>query len=235
LPIAGDWDGDGRDEVGIARDGAGGKVFYGFDRERRAPARWIAVFGPIGMPLTGRWTPGAEDGIGVFNAGTFFLQRAFVSGIVTETRRFGDMNDTPLAGDWDGDGVETVGAFRDGMFTLTDRRVPPFTTWVVSLGGPRDLPVVGDWDGDGRDTIGIYRSGLFTLTNRSAPPIDDQWQERAPVSGGVPLSGDWNGDGRDVPAVFLPDGTFHFLGAAPTTRSVPLALDEISDIPVAGE
>jgi hypothetical protein len=231
-PIAGDWNGDGRDEVGIARDGPGGMVFYGFLGPSAGPAKWVASFGPLGTPLAGRWTRGRVDGIGVFAAGTFYLADAFASGVEDRTVVFGDMNDTPLAGDWDGDGVDTVGTFRDGIFTLTDRMEPPFAARRLAFGGPGDLPVVGDWDGDGRDTIGVYRDGVFTLTNRTAPPWDDVWEVRIPVHGGMPLAGDWNGDGRDGPAVFTLDGTFHF---PDRSWRAALELHRITDMPVPGE
>lgn len=234
-PLVGDWDGDGRDEVGVSRDGSGYKVFYLFRNYAEASPYWIAAYGPEkSAPFAGRWVKERADAIGVFTGGTFFLKNAVFSGVADVTSTFGDTAGSPIIGDWNGDQRDTVGTYRDGAFQLTDQGAAPFLTRLFKFGSPGDKPVAGDWNGDGVDTVGIYRDGVFTLTNLTAPPFADTWQVRMDVPGSVPLAGDWDGDGADEPGLYAADGTFYFFGRDGIMQW-RIDLDRLADLPVSGE
>ena len=234
VPIVGDWDGDGIDDVGASRAAKGYTVFYLLPAGVESPARWIAAFGPQNaIPIAGDWDGDGKASIGVFAGGAFFLGNHNASGNAEVTATFGDKNAMPVIGDWNGDGSDSLGSFKDGIFAITDQIAPPFNTRTFTFGGPGDLPVAGDWDGDGKDTVGVYRDGVFTLTNRTAPPFDDVWQVRTAIPAGIPLAGRRDGDRADTPIVYA-NGTFYFLdGHAPDRRRIDL--DRLQDLPVAGE
>ena len=236
-PLAGDWAGAKRDQIGVAVNGDGYKVFYLLGSDASGAPQWIAAYGPHrGIPIAGHWRRQARDGIGVFAGGAFFLKREAFSGFADTILTFGDPAGLPVAGDWNGDGIDTVGTFHDGVFTITDSNAAPLSERSFSFGAAGDLPVVGDWDGDGRDTFGVYRDGVFTLTNRHAAPFDDTWRIHVDISeiaGAQPLSADRMGSGRDAPVLFLRDGTFVFLetGGDWSTR---IDLAHLDDMPTSG-
>jgi hypothetical protein len=235
VPLIGDWDGDGNDDIGVSRDRTNGyKVFYLFDGRGESPAKWIAAFGgENSVPIAGDWDGDGKTSIGVFREGVFFLNNHNASGHAEITSIFGDKDGIPVIGDWDGDGKDSLGTFKDGVFKITNQITSPFATLTFTFGGPGDTPVAGDWDGDGKDTVGVFRDGVFTLTNRSGPPFDDVWQVRTGVPGKIALAGRFNGQRVDKPIVY-DDGTFYYIDSSLPNRW-RIDLERLSDLPVAGE
>ena len=102
-PVAGDWDGDGRDSVG----------FY-----TNATSNWVlsntfagtidftpVIFGNINTrPITGDWNGDGIDTIGVFNQATALmaLNNSISVGDGDIVFNFAQPGDIPVAGDWDG-------------------------------------------------------------------------------------------------------------------------------------
>jgi hypothetical protein len=130
----------------------------------------LTTFGlPGDQPVMGDWTGDGRVRIGVFRAGTWFLdlngngQWDGVEGGDGEYA-LGLPGDTAVAGDWTGDGVTKLGVFREGNWYLDlhnlrryDPSVPMF-----SYGLPGDIPVVGKWKaGSAIDQIGVFRKGRW--------------------------------------------------------------------------
>ncbi len=200
LPVAGDWDGDKIDSLGIYRQG----VFH------LRPARLADADGnPVGeeitvefglpgdLPVVGDWDGDGVDTIGVYRQGQFLLRNSNRSGPPDIIINFGEAGDLPLAGDWDGDGQVTVGVYNPtlGLFKLSNTLKNVLADVVVQWGGPGYLPVVGDWDGDGIATIGLYGvAGEFLLRNTNTAGTPDLIFTLG-VRGGLPVAGRW-GDAR---------------------------------------
>jgi hypothetical protein len=100
LPIAGDWDGDGIDTVGVYRpatsefflvnDFLGGEVT-------------TFVFGTKGdLPIAGDWDGDGVDGVGVHRKSDFTMRLTDDFGVTERLFRFAEEGDLPLAGNWDG-------------------------------------------------------------------------------------------------------------------------------------
>ncbi len=180
LPVAGDWNGDGFDEIGVWRPGTG-RFYLDIDGTFTWRTGIDLVTDPFGArddrPVAGDWNGDGTDEIGMWrpSTGCFYLD---MDGNGTWTRSadkitapFGAPNDYPVVGDWNGDGVDDVGVWRpstgrfyldvDGSFTWT-RGVDVITD---AFGIPGDIPVAGDWNDDGKDDIGVWRpsSGRFYL------------------------------------------------------------------------
>jgi hypothetical protein len=176
LPVAGNWNGDQRTDIGIFRNGTFllGNVHsaVGFTFIEQLPP--IAFGQPGDLPVAGDWNGDGIDDVGVFRPGIpgkFILRLPGGSGsgggifplptFPSITFNFGTLGDFPVAGDWDGDGVETVGLFRPGnggdnaTFLLTNdfNGTPELTFALGTLG---NLPLAGDWLGVGNDDIGIF-------------------------------------------------------------------------------
>jgi hypothetical protein len=210
LPVRGDWNGDGQDELGVYRPSEG-RFYLDLD----GGGAWIQtdIFGsPDDRPVAGDWDGRRDqdgyyqDEIGLYHPGTrtFTLDLdgslSPTAGDVTTATPFGNAGDLPVVGDWNGDHKDELGVWRPSTrrFYLDSNANRTLdardrTTAVFGLAG--DRPVVGDWNGDHKDELGVYRPGTrtfwldtdgnFSLTTRDAvsAPFGD--------SGDVPLSGRW--------------------------------------------
>ncbi|OYT71992.1 MAG: hypothetical protein CFK52_06420 [Chloracidobacterium sp. CP2_5A] len=189
LPVAGDWDGDGVQSVGIFRDG------QFFLKNANAPgfADLAFSFGAPGdIPVAGDWNGDGQDTIGVYRRGVFLLRDTNDAGPPDYVINYGDPGDLPVVGDWNGDLVATVGCFRpsDGFVYLRDANASGFADRAFFYGIAGDLPIAGDWTGQGFDTIGIYRQGVFFLRNSNTPGFADLAFQLG-LPGDRPLAGRW--------------------------------------------
>lgn len=116
IPIAGDWNADGKDTVGTFKDGA-----WCLRNTNSSGACDLQVsFGQAGdQPLRGDWNNNGAETLGVFRAPNTFLLRDWWSSTAYTSANaadysitFGTTGDLGLAGDWNGDGRTTVGVFR---------------------------------------------------------------------------------------------------------------------------
>ncbi len=190
-PIAGDWDGDGDDSIGVYRDG----TFYLRNTNETGFSDLTFGFGTSGdKPVAGDWDGDGTDTIGLFRDGLFFLRNANNSGPAEIAFSLGVAGDVPIAGDWNGDGVDTVGVFRpsNGALFLKNQNSSGFADIMLTYGLPGDKPVVGDWNDDGSDSIGVYRGDLFLLRNSNTNGFADIVFSLG-VAGDEPIAGDWDG------------------------------------------
>lgn len=153
LPIAGDWDGDGIDTVGVLRSNGAGlqaTVFLTDANIASPPIDHQFGFGTDGdLPIAGDFGSIGRDGMGVFrpSTGQFFMTNDVDIATVDITVFFGALGDLPAGGDFDGDGKDTIAVFRPStaQFLLTNDNVNIAQTTVFGQNG--DRPVIGDWDG----------------------------------------------------------------------------------------
>ncbi len=191
LPLAGDWDGDGRDTVGVRR----GIAFLLSNRTRGLRAEIGFRFGrPGDVPLVGDWDGDARDTVGVRRGNVFILSDRPVSRRVWRVA-FGRATDVPLVGDWDGDGRDTVGVRRGRTFLLADHPRRPVVKHRLRLGLSGDVPLAGDWDGDGRDTVGVRRGRQLVLADSGGRAARLRYLFGRSTD--TPLTGDHDGDGVD--------------------------------------
>src|SRR5262249_19677247 len=173
VPIVGDWNNDGFDEVGYFRDGIWHFDMNGNGVEDAGDVT-ASFGGPGDQPVVGRFfgphnpSPfGNGIVIGVFTTrvggvARFVLGRNghFQMDPGEETAPFGVSTDDALAGDWTGDGITKVGVFRPdfrdptlGLFSLDFNGNFTFDGPQESFiyGLSTDAFAVGDWGGTGRE------------------------------------------------------------------------------------
>lgn len=182
-PLVGDFNGDGRDELGIYLDGAWSldingnghiddedtTIHFGTRSDQPVVGDWdgdgdddIGTYTPQdAQPIAGDFAGQGRDVIGLFRNGTWHLD-ANGDGELTSsdpTLNFGAAGDTPVVGDFDGDGRDEIGVFRNGQWIIDSNHNGQIDAAdkVFELGGAGDLPIVGDFDGDGIDEPGLYR------------------------------------------------------------------------------
>jgi hypothetical protein len=224
-PVVGDWNGDGRDEIGITWASGAGRVWSlasgvssGGASERyrmnwgSSSANCVAIAGnhdsagaySIGQACRDtarqkwRWTFSA----GLSNAG---------AGAVSYW--FGPTHCKPFTGDWDGDGRHGVGVYcvtADGaLWALANNPnlvAEPNPSAQFYWGGANGacVPVGGDWDGPAAGG----RSAKVGLACPTGPANTWNWKlNNWNNAGGVwrdfnygnrsdqPVTGDWDGDG----------------------------------------
>ena len=164
IPLAGDWNADEIDTVGVFRSSTG--TFYLKDSNSAGNAVNTFTYGAANdIPLVGDWTGQGKDTVGVFRNGTFYLKNDNSAGNADNVFTFGTANDIPLVGDWTGQGKDTVGVFRSGTFYLKNDNSAGNADNVFTFGEANDTPLEGDWTGEDKDTVGVFRSGTFYLKN----------------------------------------------------------------------
>jgi hypothetical protein len=212
-PLTGDWDGAGRDSIGVACvDGD----TWSFEL-RSAPAGPAALTGVLArandcLPVTGDWDGDGHDTIGVVCREGASLVWSLVDGLDGPASyppfEFGDAGRCwPVTGDWNGDGRDGVGvACHDGIeisWALTDELAAGPPSYPVFGYGNADecRPVVGDWDGDHHDGVGVacrrgvdISYGLLNPLTNGAPSVEPfDFGNAAECD---PVTGDFDGDGR---------------------------------------
>jgi hypothetical protein len=198
-PLAGDWDGDGRDTLGLY-DPADRKFSLRDATPSGDPDVTTPPIGRFGAtPFVGDWDGVGRDEVGVYEPLT--RRFSFYSSTGAQGRPsqvFGATGDLPIIGDWDGDRVDDIGTYSPGSQTFS-LLLPDGSVRTETFGSVNDTPVVGDWNGDGADDIGVFRSSShrFLLATRSADGTQVIRSMKFGTTGDVPVIGDWDGNGAD--------------------------------------
>ncbi len=166
--LAGDWDGDGIDEIGIRI----GNVYYFYYADGCEKADVVVRFGKsTDEAVTGDWDGDGRDTLAVRRDGNhYYFQTVIDSDEVFAEVRFGQYYDEVLTGDWDGDGRDTLAVCRRAAAAVGANHYyfqseitadDVFTD--VFYGKKSDEVLAGDWNGDGWDTLAVCRDGNYYL------------------------------------------------------------------------
>ncbi|WP_299034350.1 SpoIID/LytB domain-containing protein [uncultured Pseudokineococcus sp.] len=187
VALAGDWDGDGLDEVGWWRDGV--FTLRGRDGDLRR-----VRFGPsAGVPVVGDWDGDGRDSIGVVASGRWYLGDAGSTGALLRTFTYGSPGDRPVVGRWAGGPADGIGVVQGSRWLLRSAASPGSPTASAVFGRATDVPAPGDWDGDGTDEPGVRRGRTAHLSGAGSVVLGRDSDS--------PVSGAWVAPGRDLPGV----------------------------------
>jgi hypothetical protein len=218
----GDWNGDGKTEIGVT-DGINWYLDYNGNGVWDGPAiDNKSYFGIAGYtPIVGDWKGDGKTEIGVTNGLDWYLDTNG-NGVWDGTGPGNDQhgyfgippNFKPIVGDWNGDGRDKIGITDGNDWYLDtngngvwDGTEPGGDQHYYFSMGSGYTPIVGDWNGNSKTKIGLT-NGLdwYLDTNGNGvwdgtgPGGDQQGYFGIPPSY-LPLVGDWNGDGKDKIAV----------------------------------
>lgn len=212
IPLVGDWNGTGKDTVGLYDPAHGQFHLYG---SNNSPPSSSNDFGFANIPsnfvpLAGHWSGPGMDTIGLYdpvNAHFYLADKNSANLQLTDVNSFGfeglvPSGWIPLVGDWTGSGKDTIGLYdpADGLFILADANTNNLQQLHVNTfafpGVPSDWrPVVGDWSGDGSDKVGLYdpTDATFFLvgSNSAAPSSVMIFGFGQGISSWLPLVGNW--------------------------------------------
>lgn len=201
IPLSGDMNGDGRDELVVHNIISGG--WYARDTVSEAFLGYHSS-GTGDIPLSGDLDGDGLDEFISFDQGIW--NAAELSGEATVTDfRWGTRDDRPLVGDVDGDGIDEMIVWRPSNGKWYARNRDGVTQRVLHWGTTGDTPLIGDFDGDGDDDYMIWRSSNGKWYARHADGTRPL--ARAYRHGGkhdVPRVGDMNGDGNDDLIIWRP-------------------------------
>ena len=205
-PVAGDWNGDGRDELWVVRHNTsrGGLDWYLDLNGDGYLGELIVQYGlPGDIPLAGDFNGDGRDELAVVRANAarggldWYVDTGRDGYLAERVAGFGLLGDTPVVGDFDGNG-------RDDMAAVRYNPTRGGLDWHIDLAGDGylaeqighfgllgDLPLPGDWNGDGRDDFGIVRGGTEWWLDMAG---DGDYAEKI-VRFGLPgdkyVAGDW--------------------------------------------
>lgn len=206
LPLIGDWDGDGRQTVGLYRPGT--RQFGYKNVNDTSSAAVVGIGGDPGdIPLVGRWNAAlTHDEVGLFRPsnGTFYYAPDNSGRLDASLLTGAESGDVPISGDWNGDGIDTFGLWRPSTRTAygwTSNTTADHPAVAAGIGNPGDLPVIGDWNADGIDTVGLFRGSttMYNIFYGTDPRGPDADPAGVPFGNPYekPVAGDFDGDGSD--------------------------------------
>jgi hypothetical protein len=167
IPVAGDWDGDGKADIGVYRSGtAANQQGYFYYRPSSQPTvnfipyPWgIAADKPVVADFDGDGK--ADPAVFRPSNGAWYIQRSRDGFFAIQ---FGATEDKPVVGDYDGDGKADQAVFRpsNGVWYVWNSTTG-FSA--AQFGISADKPVPADYDGDGKTDMAVYRDGNWYILN----------------------------------------------------------------------
>jgi hypothetical protein len=171
--IIGDWDGDGRDNVGVVR---GNQILLDINYDGAADIIFAYGNGPSEDEyLVGKWNGGKIDHIAVRRGGGILMDFNN-DGTADKTAGYGNGNaDKYLIGDWNASGTDHF-AVRRGNSILMNFEFDGGHNFAQGYGNgdSEDAYLVGDWDGDGKDNLAVLRGNLILMDTNFDGVADKQ-------------------------------------------------------------
>ncbi|MCE9608393.1 MAG: VCBS repeat-containing protein [Planctomycetia bacterium] len=230
-PIAGDFNGDGYDELGMFVDGRWYVDLNGNNTWDRDDL-W-ASFGNRGdVPVVGDWNQDGKDDFGIVTRSGVSLRAAastepgFAHPLNTNRNVSKNL------------GVPRTEIEPALLRTSSGGEQRAAVRHVFEFGAANSIPVVGDWTGTGVSSIGTFQDGCWKLDLDG----DGRWTTADAMidlgqPGDLPIVGDFNRDGRDDLGIYR-RGTWHIdttgdrrLG----NDDLILQLGDADDTPVVGD
>ena len=204
IPLSGDFDGDGSDEMVIFKDG-----YWMVDLNGNGKWDIDDLLARLGdtedRPIVGDWDGDGKDDIGIYGPAWEGDHLAIESepGIpdpdnhsVTRPK-----NIPPQV-------VEATDGARTMRLTSFGASRADVIDHVFGYGSSEDVPLAGDWNGDGIRTIGVFNQGKWVLDLNGDGIFDQEDVEFQFGSvNDIPLVGDFNGDGVEEVALYR-EGTW---------------------------
>ncbi len=205
IPITGDFNGDGKAEVGVYLAGEwfidlNGNGLWDDDD------LWAKLGKKFDLPVVGDWDGDGKSDIGIYGPEWPGDSRAVAAepGLPDAQNR-----NTKAAKNLPPRPEDATLGERWMKLTAAGQSREDVIDHVFYYGNAHDVPVAGDWNGDGVDTVGHFRNGRWRLDvdgtgKHSKHDVEFLYGQ----AGDRPVVGDFNRDGVDEVGVFR-DGKWY--------------------------
>jgi serine-aspartate repeat-containing protein C/D/E len=199
IPLSGDFDGDGTDELAVFKDG-----FWMIDINRNGT--WdegdlLARLGNIDdQPVVGDWDGDGKDDIGIYGP-IWERDREAIErdpGLPNPDNNLyaRPKNIPPMDAD-------ATNGSRVMKLTSYGKQRSDVVDHVFGVGSGEEIPVTGDWNGNGIRSIGTFQNGLWQMDVNGDGRFDsDDSTAEFGRPGDIPVVGDFDGDGVEEIAVY---------------------------------
>ena len=221
IPLVGDFNGDGKDDIATFTRGTTGDVYVALSTGSGFVGtgwKWHDdfCFGSE-IPLVGDFNGDGNDDIATFTRGTtgdVYVALSTGNGFSGTGWKWHDSfcfgSEIPLVGDFTGDGKDDIATFTRGTTGDVYVAVSYGNTfagtgwkWHDNFCFGSEIPQVGDFNGDGRDDLATFTRGttgdVYVATSTGWGGFNGtgvKWHEYFCYGNDVPLVADFSGDGR---------------------------------------
>jgi serine-aspartate repeat-containing protein C/D/E len=199
IPVSGDFNGDGLDEVGVYLEG---EWFIDLNGNGHWDAEdlWAKLGGRHDRPIAGDWDGDGKDDIGIFGPAwpndlrAINAEPGLPDALNARTDR--PKNLPPLP-------EEAADGHRLLRLRANGPRRADLIDHVFRFGSSQDIPFAADLNGDGIASIGVFRDGHWKIDVDGDGRFGRQDQEASYGNAGdIPVVGDFDGDGVDEIGVY---------------------------------
>jgi hypothetical protein len=190
-----DFDGDGKSDVSIYRNGLWSTILSGNGSNQSVQ---------FGLP-TDKIVPADFDGdtktdVAVFRDGNWYYLRSIDNSFVAVP--FGQTGDVPMPNDFDGDGRADVAVFRPSNGVWYQIRSLDNSFFAQQFGNNQDKPLMGDYDGDGRGDLAVFRNdgNWYFWMSATSSFVGFPYG----LGTDTPVPADYDGDGKTDTAIYRP-------------------------------
>ncbi len=234
IPVTGDFDGDGRTDLGVFIDGEWFIDLSGNGRWDEGDV-WAKLGEKGDIPVTGDWDGDGKTDIGIYGPE---WARDELAASLDPGLPDAENPPTDKPKNVPPEPEEATNGERHLRRTARGELRSDVIDHVFLLGNNSFKPVTGDFNGDGVATIGIFRGGAWKLDVNGDGLLDESDLEVHFGDGGdLPVVGDWDGDGMDDLGVYR-DGLWYLDldgDHALTEADRPTELGAPGDVPVVGD
>jgi hypothetical protein len=228
LPVPGDYDGDGKTDFSIFRNGDwwimkssdGGNINFALGAAGDKTAQ--ADFDGDGKTDAAVYHKDGQNGI-------WKILKSTTSQI--HEQQFGLEADTPAPADYDGDGRADIAVWRGSNTTYYSSNSSNGQLQQILIGTTGDKSVPSDYDGDGRADYALFRDLTATWYIRQSTTqsiVQFQWG----ISGDKLVQNDYDGDGRCDLAVWRESTGTWYIRQSATNTTRQQQWGTAGDIPV---
>ena len=199
IPLAGDFDGDGIDEVAVYKDG-----YWLIDINRNGTWDETDLLAKLGdsedRPVVGDWDGDGKDDIGIYGPIWELDEEAIARdpGLPNpDNSPFTKPKNVPPTND------DATNGARIMKLTSYGKQRADVVDHVFGMGEEQEIPVTGDWNGNGIRSIGTFEDGVWNLDVNGDGRFDhEDITVNFGQAGDIPVVGDFDGDGVEEIAVY---------------------------------